>query len=457
MLAMSACNDTPTGLDICVISAGCRGLAHAVVWDSMSSVFPISPPTPFGTHTNAALDVIRAGAGRCVACGMCLPHCPTYTKTKSELESPRGRISLMLAVAKNELEATPKLESHLSLCLTCRACETVCPAQVPFGEVMDATRAELAARRGLSLRQRILARAMVALTQPVWLGVVARLLRFYQLTGLQTALRRSGLLRLLRLADVDAELPPLPPTRAFALHYPARGTRRGAVALFTGCIARLTDTQTLHDSIQVLTWLGYDVHVPPTQTCCGALHRHGGDARNADDLMRRNVEAFAGDVDAIITTASGCGATLIEYDDARFTRKIVDISSFLQRIDWPAERPLAPLPKRIAIHDSCTLTNVLHAQHAPYQLLRRLPQAEVVALTDNKFCCGAAGAYHIEHKEMANSLRDDKIESLRALAPDILVSSNIGCAMHLAAGARAARLAIEIVHPVTLIARQLAA
>lgn len=385
---------------------------------------------------------------------MCLPHCPTYKKTGSELESPRGRISLMLAVAKGELEATPQLESHLSLCLTCRACESVCPAQVPFGDVMDATRAELATRRGLSWRQRMLARAMVALTQPAWLAVVSRLLRFYQISGLQTLLRRSGLLKLFGLADADAELPPLPPTRPFLPHYPARGARRGTVALFTGCIARLTDAQTLHDSIKVVTALGYDVHVPPAQTCCGALHRHSGDTRRADELMQRNVTAFPDNIDAIITTASGCGATLIEYNDARFAGRIVDISTFLQRIDWPAQCQLAPLPKRIAVHDSCTLANVLHAQHAPYQLLRRLPQAEIVALADNKFCCGAAGAYHIEHKDMANSLRDDKINSLRALAPDILVSSNIGCAMHLAAGARTAGLALEIVHPVTLIARQ---
>jgi glycolate oxidase iron-sulfur subunit len=410
-----------------------------------------------GALATEPVDIIRAGAGRCVACGMCLPHCPTYKKTKSELESPRGRLSLMLAVAKHELDATPKLESHLSLCLTCRACESVCPAQVPFGDVMDASRAELATRHGLSWRQRMLARAMVALTRPAWLAAVARLLRFYQVTGLQTLLRRSGLLRLLGLADADAEMPQLPPTRPFLPHYPARGPRRGKVALFTGCIARLTDAPTLHDSIKVLTALGYDVHVPPAQTCCGALHRHSGDTHGADELMQRNIAAFPADVEAIITTASGCGATLIEYDDARFAGRIVDISTFLQAIDWPAHLTLAPLSKRIAVHDSCTLANVLHAQHAPYQLLRRLPQAEIVALTDNKFCCGAAGAYHIEHKEMANSLRDDKIRSLRALAPDVLVSSNIGCAMHLAAGARADGLRVEIVHPVTLIARQLAA
>ncbi|HKQ30463.1 MAG TPA: heterodisulfide reductase-related iron-sulfur binding cluster, partial [Burkholderiales bacterium] len=123
--------------------------------------------------------------------------------------------------------------------------------------------------------------------------------------------------------------------------------------------------------------------------------------------------------------------------------------------EWPADLPLQPLPKRIAIQDPCTLTNVMRAAGAPYELLRRIPKIDVVPLPDNKLCCGAAGSYHLEHKDMARSLRDDKIEHLRRLKPDILVSANVGCAMHLTAGLRTAGLPIEVVHPITLIARQL--
>jgi len=366
----------------------------------------------------------------------------------------------MLAVAKDELEPTPRLESHLSLCLLCRACETVCPASVPFGDVMDATRAQLEAGRRASLSQRIGLRAAVLLTQARWVALTARLLRFYQRSGLRAILRWSGVLRLLGLAEADAELPTLAPYAPLATHYSAQGERRGAVALFTGCIARLTDAQTLHSTVHVLTRFGYDVHVPASQTCCGALHRHGGDTRAAGELMQRNIEAFVSDdIEAVITTASGCAALLVEYrgDEAaaRFAAKVTDVSAFLQRIEWPREMPLHSLPKRVAVHDPCTLTNVLHAQRAPYDLLRRIPQLEAIALPENTLCCGAAGAYHLEHKQMAQSLRDDKIESLRRLAPDMLVTSNVGCAMHLAAGIRAAKLPIEVVHPITLLARQL--
>lgn len=419
-----------------------------------------SPPAA-GNTSGSPIDVIRIGAGRCVACGLCLPHCPTYRKTKSELESPRGRLSLMLGVARGELEPTRKLESHLSLCLTCRACETVCPAQVPFGDVMDAARAQLAAQGAYTVKHRALLHAVTMLTRPAWFRFVGVGLWLYQRSGLQTLLRYSGVLRLLGLSQTDAILPsslrwPTP----FATHYPAQGTKRGAVALFLGCVARLTDAETLHDTIHVLTRLGYDVRVPPAQTCCGALHRHGGDATNAEALMRDNVAAFAGDdIEAVITSASGCAATLIEYQggDAvkKFAQRTIDINSFLQNIEWPAHVKLRPLARRVAVQDPCTLTNVLRTPGTPYDLLRRIPQIDVVPLPENKLCCGAAGAYLLEHKKMAQQLRDDKIAHLRRLAPDILVSANVGCAMHLAAGIRADGLPIEVVHPVTLIARQL--
>jgi glycolate oxidase iron-sulfur subunit len=416
-------------------------------------------PTSTGTSLSNSADVIRAGAGRCVACGLCLPHCPTYRKTKSELESPRGRLALMLGVAKGELEPTRKLESHLSLCLVCRACETACPAQVPFGDAMDAARAELRARRPGPLRHRLLRRAAAGLANPAWLAFVSYWLRFYQRTGLRALLRYTGVLALLGLTDADAQLPRL--TRPdYAGIYPAQGEKRGAVGLFLGCVARLTDARTLHDAVHVLTRLGYEVWVPPTQACCGALYRHAGDTIAADTLMRENLVAFADlDIEAIITTASGCGAMLAEYRGGNvardFAAKVIDISSFLRRVEWPADVTLRPLAQRVAVQDPCTLTNVMRTPGAPYDMLRRIPDMDVIPLPDNTLCCGAAGSYHLEHKDMARSLRDDKLEHLRRLKPDILVSANVGCAMHLTAGIRAEGLPIEVVHPVTLIARQL--
>jgi glycolate oxidase iron-sulfur subunit len=399
-------------------------------------------------------NVIQTGASRCVACGMCLPHCPTYKKTKSELESPRGRLSLMLALARNELEPSARLESHLSLCLMCRACEAVCPAGVPFAEVMDATRAELRRGRKPSHWQRLGLRVITLMTRPRATAMIARALRIYQKSGLQRLLRATGLLWRLGLADAEAELPVLNKYRALKPFYPAQTERRGAVALFTGCVARIADADTLQSAAYVLTRLGYDVHVPTAQTCCGALHRHTGDASAADALMQTNVQTFAdAQYEAIITTASGCAAELL--GQRAIAPKVKDISVFLAEIEWPANVRVAPLASKIAVQDPCTLVNVLRAREAPYALLKKIPQADVMPLPGNNQCCGAAGAYHLEQPTMAKRLRDDKVDGLHQLAPDILATSNVGCALHIAAGARAAGREIEIVHPVTLLARQL--
>lgn len=420
-----------------------------------------TPADLSGVSSQLPADLLRSGAGRCVACGLCLPHCPTYRQTKFEAESPRGRIALILALDKGTLEATPKFESHLSQCLLCRACESVCPAGVPFGDVMDAARARLKMARAVSMSGKVGLHAAVLLTRNPWTASAAWILRCYQKSGLQKLLRETDTLRYLGLAEMDAEISSeITPTR-FDARYPAQGERRGTVALFTGCVARLTDIPTLKASIRLLTRFGYEVFVPPRQTCCGALHRHAGDMHTADLLMHRNSEAFdRNDIEAVITAASGCAATLMEYrgdgSTSRVAAKITDISEFLEKITWPGEISLRPLPKRIAVHDPCTLRNVMHATAAPYSLLRRIPQAEVVAMPDNAFCCGAAGAYHLEHKEMARSLRRDKLDSLRRVTPDVLVTSNPGCAMFLAAGMRQAGLTIEVAHPITLLDRQLA-
>jgi len=175
-------------------------------------------------------NIARAGAGRCVACGLCLPHCPTYRKTKFEAESPRGRIALILALDKGTLEPTPQFESHLSQCLLCRACESVCPAAVPFGDVMDAARAQLLTARPVSMMGKIGLHAVVLLTHNPWAASVAWILWCYQKSGLQSLLRKAGILRHLGLAEMDAEFSsPITPTR-FASHYPAQGVRRGGLA-----------------------------------------------------------------------------------------------------------------------------------------------------------------------------------------------------------------------------------
>ncbi|MGH8750379.1 MAG: (Fe-S)-binding protein [Burkholderiales bacterium] len=401
-------------------------------------------------------------AERCVACGLCLPHCPTYRKTESEADSPRGRIQLMKGVLEQRIPLNARFIEHIDLCLTCRACENVCPNSVAYGELVDGTRVFIEAarpRNGTWLRDFAL-REFIA--KPWRLQPLVPLLRFYRRSGLQNLLRGSGILRALGLHAIEQHLPLLAQNTGWKEIYPAHGEVRGEVALFLGCVARVTDASTLYAAIFVLNHLGYSVHVPRGQTCCGALHQHSGDLEKAKNLARENLRVFsAPNLAAIISTASGCGATLAEYklllgDEARvLAGKVRDLSGFLEQDKNINKINILQLDAKIAVHDPCTLRNVLHGEKSPYDLLKLIPRAQIIALAGNDQCCGAAGTYFLSQPQMAQKLRADKIAALRTSGASWLATSNIGCALHLAAGIRAAGLAVKIAHPVTLLARQM--
>jgi len=401
-------------------------------------------------------SILLKAADRCVMCGMCLPHCPTYQLSRDEGESPRGRIALIQGLASGRLALNPHLEAHLDHCLGCRACEAMCPSGVPYGEIIDGGRAAIREQLKTSPSPRWL---HALITKPRRLRLLGHVLRLYQRSGLQWLARASGITRATGLTRLEALLPPLAPLAAWRDFYPQAGKRRGEVVLFLGCFADFADRPTLNAAIHVLTVCGYGVHVPATQACCGALHLHQGDPRTAHSLAQRNVDACKGlKIDAVITTASACGATLAEYPLNNFPRlpaPVRDISAFLLGLPWPDEISLAPLAKRVAVHDPCSLTHVLRQAKPPYQLLSRIPGIDLVALPDNRRCCGAAGSYMITQAETADRLRDEKIAALQTLNAEILVTSNIGCALHLRAGIEAAGLNIEVMHPVALIARQI--
>jgi glycolate oxidase iron-sulfur subunit len=322
------------------------------------------------------------------------------------------------------------------------------------------------------------------IAQPSRIDALRPLLRFYQRSGLQKWVRKSDLLGKTKLALLEAQVPFIdqPGSSSWSVVYPAAGKPRGEVGLFLGCVARVADATTLDATLFVLNQLGYTVHVPSAQTCCGALHQHRGDVDAADQLEHQNVQAFAGldaglDLGAIITTASGCGAQLSEYssfpDWQRTTRapavgpqtgsettrrsppKFLDISEFLAGTEGWEDVRLQPLPYKILVHEPCTLRNVLRASAYAYKLLERIPQAQVAPLAGNDRCCGAAGTYFLDQSEISAALLEDKVTALKAEHARYLATSNVGCALHIAAGLRQAGLGIEVIHPVTLIARQM--
>lgn len=408
---------------------------------------------------------------RCVMCGLCLPHCPTYLETQDEGDSPRGRIALMQSLDRNELgSSSSRLAFHLDRCLECRACEAMCPSRVPFGALMDAARARIEPTRPRTRAQRLVRRLALDTLVPHKraLRLAGRLLRLYQRSGLRYTARATGLLGAVGLSRADTALPELARPGRWLRYYPPSAPQRGTVALFTGCVAELADTQTLQASISVLNRLGFGVHVPRGQACCGAIHQHNGEPQRAAELAQRNIDAFeAVQPDVILTAASGCGAMLAEYGtlnhppregDAKataFGARVQDINSFLDACDWAGTVRLAPLRARVAVHLPCSLRNVLKRPDAPASLLSRIPQIELIPLTEHDRCCGAAGSYVLTQPDMADRLREPHIAAIRSQRPALVVTANVGCAMHLSAGLRAAGVTMEIIHPVVLLERQL--
>ncbi len=396
-----------------------------------------------------------ADADLCVKCGLCLPHCPTYQQTQHEADSPRGRIALMQGLSTQLIPASDSVARHLDGCLSCRACETVCPAKVPYGRLIDSGRALLHKENPRS--NTAIRLISFWLTRNTARKFAATFLWLYQRSGLQNVLRRSHLLGKGRVARLDSLLPRI------SLPLPLKNTSsrtHADVSLFTGCTGELADRQTLQDALQVFARLGIKADVPDRQGCCGALHQHNGFPAEAAKLAQDNLQAFSGTT-PIISSASGCGATLMEYPEllgtsgAAFSKRVQDLSTFLLS-QWPDGLALNPLKARVAIHTPCTMKNVVKGDDAVLALIGKIPGVEIVALDSKDRCCGAAGSYFITQAAMADQLLEEKLDRTRTLAPDIILSSNIGCSMHMAAGLRRAGIKVELLHPVSLLARQLA-
>jgi len=399
------------------------------------------------------MNNLLADADICVKCGLCLPHCPTYTKTQNENESPRGRIALIQAWAGKHLDTSKKLVEHIDNCLLCRSCERVCPAVVPYGRLINDFREQIKGERDTTLSVSLLKKVSHTKTA----GRLAQSgLKFYQTTALQKTARFLRLPELLRLDKIDRLLPDYHDSTPLAPHYPATAETRGSVGLFIGCMGSLLDHETVNAAIKVLTAAGFDVSIPERQTCCGALDLHDGDIETSGRLAATNCSAFADkNLDAIVTIASGCGSQMQEYQQAEFAGKVVDISRFLIKSGCDLSEQLQPLAASVCLHTPCSLKNVMREEQGAVKLLQQIPELKMTPLPASIQCCGSAGSYMLDHPQMAQALLSDLLDVALKDQPEYLVSSNIGCALHISAGLRERGITLEVLHPITLIARQL--
>lgn len=408
---------------------------------------------------------------RCVHCGLCANHCPTYRLWHLEADSPRGRIRQMIHVEQGESPLNGTFVEHIDRCLDCRACETACPSGVEYGKLVEYARARIAQEYPRPFLSRVARRFAYErlLPHPVRIALAARLLRFYQSSGLQRLARGSGLLKSLGLAERERLLPPIDTEFFFdriGRTFPSQDERRARVAFFAGCVANVTFTSLNDATIRVLTANGCEVVVPHGQLCCGALASHAGFREAARATARQNLKAFLKEeFDAIVTNAAGCGSTLKEYshlfapgepeyqDALAFESRVQDVTQFLAQLGLSAELRLLPI--RVTYQDSCHLLHGQKVREAPRKLLRAIPGLEFVELPYSDICCGSAGVYNITQTRASLDLLADKMSCAKSTGAQMIVTANPGCLLQLRAGAELHRTGQQVLHVVELLERAL--
>jgi glycolate oxidase iron-sulfur subunit len=394
---------------------------------------------------------------KCVHCGICLPQCPTYVTLGEEMDSPRGRLYLMRAVAEGRLGLTETLTHHLDLCLGCRACETACPSGVPFGRLLETTRERIGREMP---RRRWLERALYAVfPDPARVGRLLRLHALYERSGARRLVRAYRLLdRFPRLRALEALAPSAAngPETALPEFIPFVGKRRGRVGLLTGCVQRHLYPGVNRDTARLLSLAGWDVVIPPAQPCCGALELHAGAVQTFRERARGLAAAFPPDVDWIVTNAAGCGSAMKEYDHwlaVPEARRVALVTRDVSELLADVELPLGRLETTVAYHDACHLAHGQRVRAEPRTLLRRIPGLTLVDLAESDLCCGSAGVYNLLHPDVADQLLERKVTRIRESGAAVVAAGNPGCLMQIAKGCRERGLDVEVVHPVELVAR----
>jgi len=417
----------------------------------------------FDAHHPPSTDLVKA----CVHCGFCLATCPTYALWGEEMDSPRGRIYLMKLGLEGQLRLDSTFVDHMDNCLGCMACLTTCPSGVQYDKLIEATRAQIERNYSRPTPEGLLRRMIFDIfPRPERLRLLLAPLALYQRSGLQSLMRRSGLLKLLpasvRVMENLAPSVPRQTNGALPQRVAAEGEQRLRVGLLLGCVQSIFFSEVNAATVRVLAAEGCEVVIPGDQCCCGALMVHAGEEKAALDYARRTIDAFErAQVDTVVSNAAGCGSSLKDYgyllrDDPEyseraktFSAKCRDISEVLAGLEPRA--PRHPLPLKVAYHDACHLQHAQGVRAQPRAVLGNIPELQILETAEAALCCGSAGIYNLVRPGPAKELGDRKVRNLQAAAPDIVATGNPGCLLQLRSGLRSAGSPVPVVHLVEVV------
>lgn len=391
---------------------------------------------------------------RCMRCGACTAVCPVFAVIQREPAVARGRLRLIREYLDGNQELTPKMRGYLDLCLGCRACAESCPPGVNTDRVIRAARAKFALDRGQPLVRQVLLRS-----------VMNRPERFDRALGSLKLARSTGFSKLLpKTVGLRVNMLPPLPGQTFRERLAGLDLKPGKkkVGFFPGCLDNSVFPQVALASVRVLEKHGFGVIIPGDTVCCGVAHRNYGDLEGARQLAGQNIRAFAGaEVDVILTGCASCGSTLQEYGDlfagepgeeaaANFSRKVTDISRFLEGLLEPGTSPVDAV---VTYHDPCHMSRYQKIKEAPRKILSATPGVNLVEMAEADRCCGGGGTFNIFHYQLSMEILRRKIENAGRTGASILATSCPSCRIQIMHGIKRHGLAMEVLHPVEILAR----
>lgn len=409
-------------------------------------------PLTKSIHKQENQDIIAA-TDQCVMCGLCLPHCPTYTIAKNESESPRGRISLVRALYEGKLSPSKNIGSHLDHCLSCLNCENVCPANIDYEKIIDAGRNATYKQQSLftRLQQSLL---LFSLANHNARRILKTCITFLQIFGIHHWFSNF---RLLSLIPNQQEIP-----QHTSNKNQNTSQDRISVAIINSCAGDAVNDQTLSSAKLILSKLNCEITQQSQIQCCGALHQHSGDLKTAQKLRERFLHSFSQQKpDHLLSLTTGCGAQIKRYPKFDNTlianetaNKLVDINEFLLQQIKAQKLTFKPLRKKVYLHKPCSQFQITDDKSVIDTLLKFIPEIETVLFQDDLTCCGAGGINTFTQGKLAQQLIENKILEMKNDTANYLVSSNIGCALHFQAQIKREKISVQVCHPITLLAQQ---